>query len=61
MTKKYKTKIVKQVVNHDKPQIDISKALDDEKKIKPEKVFEGYKTSPLPKPKKKTAKKKKKK
>tara|TARA_Y100001972_G_C7638069_1_gene320463 strand:- start:1139 stop:1321 length:183 start_codon:yes stop_codon:yes gene_type:complete len=34
---------VKPTNNHDKIQIDIKKSLDDDKKIKPEKVFEGYK------------------
>jgi len=34
---------VKPITNHDKIQIDIKKDLDDDKKIKPEKVFEGYK------------------
>lgn len=44
---------VKPITNHDKIQIDIKKDLDDDKKIKPEKVFEGYKST-----KKKTTKKK---
>ena len=43
---------VKQIKNHDKIQIDIKKNLDDDKKIKPEKVFEGYQST------KKTKKKK---
>jgi len=33
---------VKQVSDHNKIQIDIKKSLDDDKKIKPEKVFDGY-------------------
>ena len=45
-----KKKVVKNVnvapiTDHDKIQIDIKKDLDDNKKIKPEKVFEGYKSS----------------
>ncbi len=39
---------VKQIQNprtYDKPQIDIKKDLDDDKKIKPENIFEGYKKS----------------
>ena len=44
---------VKPTTNHDKIQIDIKKDLEDDKKINPEKVFEGYKPT-----KKKTAKKK---
>jgi hypothetical protein len=35
--------IVKPQTNKDKIQIDIIQDLDDNKKIKPEKVFEGYK------------------
>ena len=45
---------VEPTTNHDKIQINIKKDLDEDKKIKPEKVFEGYKTN-----KKKTTKKKK--
>lgn len=33
---------VKQVSDHNKIQINIKKNLDDEKKIRPEKVFDGY-------------------
>jgi len=33
---------VKQVSDHNKIQIDIKKNLDDDKKIRPEKVFDGY-------------------
>tara|TARA_Y100000592_G_C5474625_1_gene321548 strand:+ start:3175 stop:3345 length:171 start_codon:yes stop_codon:yes gene_type:complete len=44
---------VKPTTNHDKIQIDIKKDLEDDKKINPKKVFEGYKPT-----KKKTAKKK---
>jgi len=43
-----KTVKVKQIQNprtYDKPQIDIKKDLDDDKKIQPEKIFEGYKKS----------------
>ena len=50
---KKKSTNVKQIKNHDKVQNDIKKNLDDEKKIKPEKVFEGYKSTT-----KKTKKKK---
>ncbi len=53
MPKKTKNVNVKPITNHDKIQIDIKKDLDDDKKIKPEKVFEGYKST-----KKKTTKKK---
>jgi hypothetical protein len=47
MPKKYKVKnvMVKPITNHDIIQINITKNLEDEKKIKPEKVFEGYKQS----------------
>jgi Holliday junction resolvasome RuvABC endonuclease subunit len=38
-----KTVIVKPQTNKDSIQINIKKTLDDDKKIKPEKVFEGYK------------------
>tara|TARA_R110001592_G_scaffold223653_5_gene479151 strand:- start:1284 stop:1439 length:156 start_codon:yes stop_codon:yes gene_type:complete len=41
--KKIKTTNVKPIVNHDKPQIDLTKIFQNEKKIKPENVFEGYK------------------
>ena len=34
---------VKPQTNHDNIQINLQKSLDDDKKIKPEKVFEGYK------------------
>ena len=43
--KKVKSVKVKPITNHDKIQIDIKKDLEEDKKIKPEKVFEGYKTS----------------
>tara|TARA_R110002072_G_scaffold270965_1_gene430735 strand:+ start:71 stop:256 length:186 start_codon:yes stop_codon:yes gene_type:complete len=36
-------KPIKNVRTYDKPQIDIKKDLDDDKKIKPEKIFDGYK------------------
>lgn len=36
---------VKPQTNHDNIQINLQKSLDDDKKIRPEKVFEGYKTS----------------
>ena len=49
---------VKPITNHDKIQIDIKKDLDDDKKIKPEKVFEGYKSTKKKTTKKKTTKKK---
>jgi len=49
---KKKSTNVKPVTDHNKIQIDIKKNLDDDKKIKPEKVFEGYKST------KKTKKKK---
>lgn len=43
---------VKPIRDHNKIQLDIKKELDEDKKIKPDKVFEGYKTT------KKTTKKK---
>lgn len=52
--KKVKNVVVNPTTNHDKIQINIIKDLDEDKKIKPEKVFEGFKT------KKKTTTKKKK-
>jgi len=36
---------VKPITDHNKIQIDIKKNIDDDKKIKPEKVFEGYNTT----------------
>tara|TARA_R100000805_G_C3524047_1_gene45300 strand:+ start:206 stop:379 length:174 start_codon:yes stop_codon:yes gene_type:complete len=42
---KKKSTHVKPITDHNKIQIDIKKNLDDEKQIKPEKVFEGYKKS----------------
>ncbi len=51
--KKVKNIKVKPQTNQDQIQIDIKKELDEDKKIKPEKVFEGFKTQ------KKTNKKKK--
>ena len=50
---KKKSTLVKPITDHNKVQIDIKKNLDDEKQIKPEKVFEGYKSKT-----KKTTKKK---
>tara|TARA_R110000803_G_scaffold43807_1_gene93166 strand:- start:535 stop:729 length:195 start_codon:yes stop_codon:yes gene_type:complete len=51
---------VKPIVNHDLIQIDIKQELDDEKKIKPEKLFEGYaQPRKKPSPKKKTIQKQK--
>ena len=41
--KKVKNVMVKPITDHNKIQINIPKSLDDDKKIKPEKVFEGYK------------------
>lgn len=43
--KKVKNVNVKPQTNHDNIQINLKKALDDDKKIRPEKVFEGYKQS----------------
>jgi|TARA_R100001509_G_scaffold7532_1_gene4343 hypothetical protein len=43
--KKVKSVKVKPITDHDKIQIDIKKDLEEDKKIKPEKVFEGYKSS----------------
>jgi hypothetical protein len=50
---KKKSTHVKPITDHNKIQIDIKKNLDDEKQIKPEKVFDGYKSTT-----KKTKKKK---
>lgn len=41
--KKVKNVYVKPQINKDIIQIDLKKSLDDDKKIKPERVFEGYK------------------
>ena len=41
---KKKSTSVKPVKDHNKIQIDIKKTLDDDKKIRPEKVFDGYKS-----------------
>jgi len=41
--KKVKNVMVKPITNHDMIQINILKNLDEDKKIKHEKVFEGYK------------------
>lgn len=49
---KKKSTSVKPVNDHNKIQIDIKKSLDDDKIIRPEKVFDGYNTT------KKTSKKK---
>ena len=41
-----KNTYIKKIQNprtYDRPQIDIKKSLDDDKVIKPEKIFEGYK------------------
>ena len=48
-------KPIQNIRTYDKPQIDIKKDLDDDKKVKPEKIFDGYKSQ-----KKKTKKKTKK-
>ena len=64
--KQVKNVMVKPITNHNKIQIDIMKDLDNETKIDPSKVFEGFKkpkvntTKPKPKPttKKKTTKSK---
>ena len=45
-------KPIKNVRTYDKPQIDIKKTLDDDKKVKPEKIDEGYKKSSSKKTKK---------
>ena len=52
MPKKTKNVYVKPMTNRDAIQINIPKSLDDDKKIKPEKVFEGYKQSNIKKSKK---------
>jgi len=39
---KKKSVNVKQVKDHNKIQIDIKKSLEDDRTIRPEKVFEGY-------------------
>tara|TARA_R100001015_G_C4602552_1_gene157522 strand:- start:466 stop:642 length:177 start_codon:yes stop_codon:yes gene_type:complete len=53
-SKKVKVVKVKPITNHDAIQIDIKKDLDEETKIKPEKIFEGFNNK-----KKSTVKKKK--
>tara|TARA_S200002703_G_scaffold51563_1_gene44773 strand:- start:1844 stop:2020 length:177 start_codon:yes stop_codon:yes gene_type:complete len=55
MPKKQKKNVyVKPTTNKDKIQIDIKKSLEDDKNIKPEKVFENYsKEKPKKKPKSK--------
>tara|TARA_R110000787_G_scaffold244723_1_gene350574 strand:- start:3596 stop:3787 length:192 start_codon:yes stop_codon:yes gene_type:complete len=58
--KKVKNVIVKQILHHDLIQIDIKKELNDEKKIQPEKLFEGY-SQPKKKPNKPNKPNKKKK
>ncbi len=50
---------VKQIKDHNKIQLDIKKELENDKKIKPEKVFEGYKQSNTSKKTNKTKKKSK--
>ena len=49
---------VKPITDHNKIQIDIKKSLDEDKSIKPEKVFEGYTTKSTKSTKKKSTKKK---
>jgi len=51
--KKVKNTLVKQITNHDKIQIDIKKDLDNDKKIKPDKIFDNYKTNKTTKTKRK--------
>ncbi len=45
-------KPIKNVRTYDKPQIDIKKTLDDDKKVNPEKIFDGYKSQKTKKTKK---------
>ena len=52
-SKKAKVVNVKPITNHDAIQIDIKKDLDEETKIKPEKIFEGFKSKKKIKGKKK--------
>jgi len=47
-------KPIQNVRTYDKTQIDVKQTLDDDKKVKPEKIFDGYKSQ---KTKKKTKKK----
>ena len=42
---KKKSVNVKPITDHNKVQLDIKKSLDEDKKIRPEKVFDGYKTT----------------
>ena len=60
--KQVKNVMVKPITNHNKIQIDIIKDLDNETKIDPSKVFEGFKKKKVnttkPKPKNKTTKSK---
>jgi hypothetical protein len=53
-SKQVKTVKVKPITNHDRIQIDIKKDLDEETKIKPEKIFEGFKSKKKSKVKKKS-------
>ena len=48
-------KPIQNIRTYDKPQIDIKKDLDDDKKVKPEKIFDAYKSQKM-KTKKKTKK-----
>jgi hypothetical protein len=42
---KKKSVNVKPITDHNKVQLDIKKSLDDDKKIRPEKVFDGFSKS----------------
>lgn len=57
--KQVKNVMVKPITNHNKIQIDIMKDLDNETKIDPSKVFEGFKKTKVNTTKPKTTTKKK--
>tara|TARA_R110002012_G_scaffold144353_3_gene302524 strand:+ start:103 stop:279 length:177 start_codon:yes stop_codon:yes gene_type:complete len=52
-SKQVKNVKVKPITNHDAIQLDIKKDLEEETKIKPEKIFEGFKSKKKSKGKKK--------
>lgn len=53
MPKKVKNKNVKPIKDHNQIQINIKKDLEDDNKINPKKVFDGYTATKKPKKKKK--------
>jgi len=53
MVKKKKVVNVKPITNHDKIQIDMKLSIEEDKKLKPEKIFENFSTKKRSKSKKK--------